>query len=88
MTTDTLPPSPDAVLARARELRRQLSGNFREAIKSGDQSINQVICSKDGQYLASSDEAGIIRVFDKAGRSSSRNAGPPESGDTRHSCTS
>jgi ferrous iron transport protein B len=35
MTTDTLPPSPDAVLARARELRRQLSGNFREeAVKS------------------------------------------------------
>ena len=35
MTTDTRPPSPDAVLARARELRRQLSGGFRdEAVKS------------------------------------------------------
>ena len=45
-----------------------LSGTFREPIKNGDQSINQVICSKDGQYLASSDEAGIIRVFDKAGK--------------------
>ena len=30
-----IPPSPDDVLARARELRRQLSGNFREeAVKS------------------------------------------------------
>jgi len=35
MTTDTRAPSPDAVLARARELRRQLSGGFREeAVKS------------------------------------------------------
>jgi ferrous iron transport protein B len=35
MTTETRAPSPDAVLARARELRRQLSGGFREeAVKS------------------------------------------------------
>lgn len=33
-------------------------------IKAGNQKINQVICSKDGQYIASSDAAGIIRVFD------------------------
>ena len=45
-----------------------LSGNLRESIKGGDRGTNQVVCSKDGQYLASCDETGIIRVFDKAGK--------------------
>ena len=43
-----------------------LSGTFHQAITAGDQVINQVVCSKE--YVGSSDEAGIIRVFDKAGK--------------------
>lgn len=43
-------------------------GTLHHIIKAGNQKINQVICSKDGQYIASCDAAGIIRVFDKAGK--------------------
>jgi ferrous iron transport protein B len=65
-TIDRTPPSPDEVLARARELRRQLSGGFREeAVKSLYAEAERVArraVSQDGDTGALAFEQRIDRL--------------------------